>query len=148
MENESSPEATDIKTKPDVPDAMIEHPDSKNILVKITNFKKTCKMLENGEMNPEKQDSCPLPKEKTLVIKKKRPTKRTTKKKDQKLKLIRFLKVLNWTCRKQKIRRIISHLTGPIRNMCQLLMICLNIINIGSTSKRKLLRLIDRKKVI
>ncbi len=49
---------------------MIEHPDSENVFEKLTNFKKDCKMLENGEMNPEKQDSCPLPKEKIPVIKK------------------------------------------------------------------------------
>ncbi len=44
-------------------------------------------MLENGEMNPEKQDNCPLPKEKTPVIKKKKPVKRTTKKRKSRTKV-------------------------------------------------------------
>ncbi|MCP4652991.1 MAG: hypothetical protein GY858_06380, partial [Candidatus Omnitrophica bacterium] len=68
-------------------DAMIEHPDSKNILEKLTTFKKDCKMLENGEMNPEKQDSCPLPKGKFPVIKKKKSTNGSTRKKRTKTKV-------------------------------------------------------------
>ncbi len=37
-------------------------------------------MLENGEMNPEKQDSCLLPKEEIPIIKKKKPLRGTMKK--------------------------------------------------------------------
>ncbi len=44
-------------------------------------------MLENGEMNPEKQDNCPLPKEKTPVIKKKKLIERTMKKRKPRTKV-------------------------------------------------------------
>ncbi len=52
----------------------------------MTNFKKNCKMLENGEMNPEKQDSCLLPKVKEPIIKKKKPIDWSMKKRKPKTK--------------------------------------------------------------
>ncbi len=45
-EDKKSLDITDNKLKPNFPDAMIEHPDSENILEKMTTFKKNCKMLE------------------------------------------------------------------------------------------------------
>ncbi len=68
-------------------DSMIEHPDSNTIWPKLSNFRKNCKVLENGEMNPEKQDNCLLHKEEIPVIKKKKPIRRTMKKRKSRTKV-------------------------------------------------------------
>ncbi len=41
----------------DILDGMIEHLDSDRIWIKLTDFWETCKMLEYGEMNPDKQST-------------------------------------------------------------------------------------------
>ncbi len=70
---------------------MIEHPDSEDVLEKLTNYySNILQFLENGEMNSEKQDNYSLPKEEVPVIKKKKPIRRTMKQK-----AFEFLKVLN-----------------------------------------------------
>ncbi|MCP4652989.1 MAG: hypothetical protein GY858_06370, partial [Candidatus Omnitrophica bacterium] len=59
-------------------------------------------MLEDGEMNPEKQDSFPLTKEKSPVIRRKWPTKRLEGKKRTKVKVQMLSESSNLEVRKAK----------------------------------------------
>ncbi len=97
-EDNISLDLVEIRLKPNIPNAMIEHLDREEILTKMTNFNETCKMLENREMNPEKQESFPLSEVKRPQNSKmKKIPIRRTKKRKTRSQYNHFQKVLNWT---------------------------------------------------